>query len=74
VQAEPVLLAIHQPPDIARMAARYLLLVSPSLPIMAMHETMANYLLTQRQPIPSLVVNVAVLLISPLYSYLLLFR
>ena len=73
-QVGPLLLALGQPPEIAQMAARYLLLAIPALPIMAIRETVTRYLLTQRVATPGLVVNTAAAALAPLYSYLLLFR
>ena len=59
---------------IAKLAARYLLLVMPALPIMAVRETVSRYLLTQRVAAPGLYVNIITMFVSPLYSYVLLFR
>jgi Na+-driven multidrug efflux pump len=71
---EPLLLALRQPPLIAQMAARYLLLVIPTLPLMTVRETMTRYLITQQVATPGLVVNIITVTIAPLYSYVLLFR
>jgi hypothetical protein len=73
-QVEPLLLALQQPPVIAKMAARYLLLVVPTLPLMAVRETVTHYLIAQQVAGPGLVVNIITVMIAPLYSYLLLFR
>jgi hypothetical protein len=74
VQVEPLLLALRQPPLIAQLAARYLHIVIPCLPMMAVRETVTRYLLTQQVAMPGLVVNIATVLVAPLYSYILLFR
>jgi hypothetical protein len=73
-QVEPLLLALRQPPVIAKMAARYLLLVGPTLPLMAVRETITHYLIAQQVAGPGLVVHIITVIVAPLYSYLLLFR
>eukprot|EP00775_Hariotina_reticulata_P009063 gene9063-9233_t len=72
--AEPLLLALGQQPAVARGAAMYLRLITPSLFSTALLQCLTRYLLAQRIVLPGMVVSVFTSVLCPLFNGLLVFR
>ena len=52
--AEQILIALGQEPAVAAFATRYLLALSPALPVLAVFESARRFLYAQEQPLPPL--------------------
>jgi len=74
LRVDGLLGALRQPPAIALRAGRYLRLISPTLYISVLQECVRRYLLAQRVVRPGMVITAVSTLLSPLYSYALMYR
>ncbi|KAL4855257.1 Protein DETOXIFICATION 1 [Chlorella vulgaris] len=73
-QAEAILLALGQDPDIAHGTAQFLLRATPALWFTGVFEALKRYLMAQEAVRPATAVTVISLCLAPLYNWLLIYK
>ncbi|XP_076836718.1 multidrug and toxin extrusion protein 1 isoform X2 [Brachyhypopomus gauderio] len=74
INSESVLLAMHQEPEVARIAQLYVLAFLPAVPAMFLHQLQVSYLQNQGIILPQMYTAAAANILNVAVNYVLIFR
>ncbi|XP_076836125.1 multidrug and toxin extrusion protein 1-like [Brachyhypopomus gauderio] len=73
INSESILLAMHQEPEVARIAQMYVLVFLPAVPVMFLHQLQVSYLQNQGIILPQMYTAAAANILNVAVNYVLIF-